>query len=421
MNKDLIKEILIEQHAKIIASENGIERNLLNELDQKLKIPHVLIISGIRRSGKSTLMRQIISRYYNELPWYYINFDDERWLGFHAQDFNQIYECLIELYGQAKTFFIDEIQNVDKFESFVRRFYDDGFKFIITGSNSNLLGSELASRLTGRYIEISLYPFDFREFLKYNGLEITDNSIYKTDERALLTKYFEIYLHHGGMPEYIKYNDNDILRHIYDNIVSKDIALRYSISKVYEMRELFQYLITNFARRYSYTSVSKNINLESKITVKDFISYFEFSFLGKQVYKFDFSFKKQLVNEKKLYIVDNAFIPLISTSTTKDKGRLLENLVFNILKKKNTVHYFNAKKECDFICTLDNKINGIFQVCFELNDTNIKREVSGLLSAMEYLNYHEGLILTYDQDEEIEKSGYKLKALPVWKWLLNEL
>ncbi len=419
LTKELIKEILTEQYAKINSKEFGIERSILTEIQSKIQLPHILIISGIRRCGKSTLLKQIITKYYQSTNYYYLNFDDERWLGFQAKDFNVIYECLIELFGTSTTFFIDEIQNIPNFETFVRRFYDDGFKFFITGSNSNLLSRELASRLTGRYVEITLYPFDFKEFLTFKNITVNKLSVYNTPERAMICEHFAKYLFSGGMPEFVHYGDTDILKQVYDNIITKDIAIRFHVSKIFEMRELYQYMITNFGRKYSYTSVAKSVSLESKITVKEFISFFELTFMGNQVYKFEHSYKKQIANDKKLYIIDNAFIPLISNATSKDKGRLLENMVFNILKKQSDVFYFFEKNECDFITINNHEISGIYQVCYELNELNKKREIAGLTQAMETLNYKKGTILTYDHEEEVEVKGYDVKIIPVWKWILS--
>jgi len=416
--KERIKEILFEQQTKINAKEFGIERNALSQIENKIPIPHIVIISGIRRCGKSTLLRQIIARYFQNQNYYYINFDDERWLGFESQNFNIIYECLIELFGTANTFFIDEIQNIERFESFVRRFYDDDFKFYLTGSNSDMLNSELASKLTGRYVEISLQPFNFTEYLKLKSISFDKNTIYNTGERAVIQENFEKYLILGGMPEYLKFSDTDILKQVYDNIITKDIALRFHVSKVFEMRELYQYLITNFSRRYSYSSLAQNISLESKITVKEYISFFEITFLGTQIYKFDHSYKKQIANDKKLYIVDNAFIPLVSNATVKDSGRLLENMVFNILKNKNQVFYFSDKNECDFITQQNNKINGIYQVCYQLNEQNRKREIAGIIQACEMFNFKQVTILTFEQEEEIFENNIHIQVLPVWKWIL---
>jgi len=421
LTKELIKEILTEQYKKINSKEFGIERSILSEIQKKIQLPHIIIISGIRRCGKSTLLKQIISKYYHSVKYYYINFDDERWLGFEAKDFNVIYQCLLELYGTSTTFFIDEIQNIPNFETFVRRFYDDGCKFYITGSNSNLLSKELASRLTGRYLEITLYPFDFMEFLTLKNIAVNAQSLYNTPERAVISENFGKYLFMGGMPEYVRFDDTDILKQVYDNIIIKDIAIRFHISKIFEMRELYQYLITNFGRKYSYTSVAKNVGLESKITVKEFISFFELTFLGKQIYKFEHSYKKQIANDKKLYIIDNAFIPLVSTATSKDKGRLLENLVFNILRKHSEVFYFFEKNECDFITVNNNAISGIYQVCYELNELNRKREMTGLIQAMELLNLKKAFILTSDKEEEIENQDYDITIIPVWKWIIKSV
>jgi len=418
LTKERIKEILFEQQTKINAKEFGIERNVLSQIENKIQIPHIVIISGIRRCGKSTLLRQIIANYYQNQNYYYINFDDERWLGFEAQNFNTIYECLIELFGTAKTFFIDEIHNIERFESFVRRFYDDGFKFYLTGSNSDMLNNELASKLTGRFVEISLQPFNFTEFLKQKSISFDKHTIYNTEKRAVIQENFEKFLILGGMPEYLKFSDTDILKQVYDNIITKDIALRFHVSKVFEMRELYQYLITNFSRRSSYSSLAKNISLESKITVKEYISFFEITFLGTQIYKFDYSYKKQIANDKKLYIVDNAFIPLVSNATVKDTGRLLENMVFNILKNQNQVFYFSDKNECDFITQQNNKINGIYQVCSQLNEQNRKCELAGIIQASEMLNFKQGTILTCEQEEEIIENNIHIQVLPVWKWIL---
>jgi hypothetical protein len=148
-DKDQFKYILADQRAAILNKPAGIERALLSDIDKTIDLPHVVVITGLRRVGKSTLMRQIIQKYYNDERFYYINFEDERLFRFQAGDFNLLYEALIELYGEQKTFFIDEIQNVEHFENFVRRFYDTGFKFFITGSNANLLSREISTKLTG--------------------------------------------------------------------------------------------------------------------------------------------------------------------------------------------------------------------------------------------------------------------------------
>jgi len=172
LTKEQLKQLLFEHHDIILRKELGVKRELLKIVETKIKLPHVLVLTGLRRSGKSTILRQIVKQYYNDKNFYYINFEDERFLGFEAKDFNIIYEALIELFGEQKTFFIDEIQNVEKFESFVRRFYDAGFKFYITGSNAQLLSKELGTKLTGRHIDIVVKPFSFKEYLSAKNIEL---------------------------------------------------------------------------------------------------------------------------------------------------------------------------------------------------------------------------------------------------------
>jgi len=416
ISKELTKEILFEQRKKLIAKDFGVEREQLHKVKSKLDLPHILVISGIRRCGKSTLLKQVVDRFFSNSNFYYINFDDERWLDFAAKDFNVIYECLYELFGEARTFFIDEIQNVTAFETFVRRFYDDGFKFIITGSNSDLLHSELAVKLTGRYLEIPLLPFNFREFLSYKNIEVNATTFYDTVQRVAIREHFETFLFSGGMPEWIRFSDTDVLKQTYDNLITKDIAIRFKINHLTEMRQTYQYLITNFGRCFSYNSVAKQMMLE-KNTVKNYIDYLELTFFAKQIYKFDHSYRKQIANEKKMYIVDNGFIPLISNALTNDKGRLLENCCFNQLLSFGEVFYFAQKAECDFV-VIDKIQNTkqLYQITFEMNSFNRKREIEGLMEAMQFFNQKNGFILTYDTEETLSINDFHIEIVPVWKW-----
>ena len=421
LGKDFVKGLLKEQKEKFLIRDTGIEREVLSEAVEKLNIPHAVVISGIRRCGKSTFLAQIVKNYFQKSNFYYINFDDERWIGFEAKDFNLIYEALLEIYGEARTFFIDEIQNIKGFELFVRRFYDDGFKFFITGSNSDLLSSELGSRLTGRYVNINLYPFSFREFATLKKLQFPENKIFTTSDKAIFFKHFEEFFFSGGMPEYLIYRDDDTLKQIYHDIVIKDIAVRFNVSSLNQMRELYLYLITSSGKRFNYASLSKSSGIQSSSTIINYISYLELTWFASQVRKFDFSLQKSRRNEKKLYIADNGFINLLSQSFTRDKGRLFENLVFNQLRKRAEIFYFSGKYECDFICTTNRKVTHAFQACYDLNDTNFERETSGLLEAMRYTGLREGYLLTLDRNEEIEINGLKINILPVWKWILANL
>lgn len=419
ISEELIKNVLVEQREGLLRRKYGVKRDVLSRIDEKKKLPHVVVLTGMRRVGKSTLLRQIIKEHYNDDDFYYINFEDERLFNFPVNEVNRLYESLIELFGKKKVFFIDEIQNLDNFEVFVRRFYEDGFKFYITGSSASLLSKELGTKLTGRHVDIVVKPFSFLEFLKLKKFEFDRGEIYRSDVKIKIKSYFDEYLVRGGMPEYLIYGDLEILDRVYEDILLKDVAVRYGIDNIRQLRELYQYLVTNFANRFSFNTLKKIINLGSVNTIKKYISYLEDTYFAKTINKFDFSLKKQLVNDKKLYVVDNGFISVISNRLTKDKGWLLENLVFNLLG--DNVYYYRNGYECDFLVVKNKKVTKAIQVCFELNEKNRAREFGGLIETLKQFNLKEGLVLTYNREDELELENKRIKIVPIWRWILDGL
>ena len=419
LSEEQIKEILIRQRETILNKGYGVERTVLKEVESKIKLPHVVVLTGLRRSGKSTLLRQIIRKHYYDEDFYYINFEDERLFNFPANEFNKLYEALMILFGKKITFFLDEIQNIKNFETFIRRFYEEGFKFFITGSSATLLSKELGTKLTGRHVDIVVKPFSFLEFLKLKKFNLEKDSIYKTESKIELKRYFEEYLINGGMPEYLIYNDQELLTKVYDDTILKDIAVRHKVENISVLKELYQYLVTNFANKFSFNSIKKVISIRSVNTIKKFISYLEETYFAKTINRFDFSIKKQIISNKKFYVIDNGFIGVISKKLTRDKGWILENLVFNSLNKENEVYYYSNKAECDFLLVKNKTVTKAVQVCFDLSEDNREREISGLKEAMNKFKLKEGLLLTNNQEEEIKIDNKKIKVMPVWKWLLN--
>ncbi len=414
-----IKEILVRQRETILNKKYGVERTVLREIESKIRLPHVVVLTGLRRSGKSTLLRQLIKKHHKDEDFYYINFEDERLFNFPANEFNKLYEALISLYGKKKTFFLDEIQNVTNFETFVRRLYEEGFKSFITGSSATLLSKELGTKLTGRHVDIVVGPFSFLEFLELKEAKINKESIYKTEAKIEIKKYFEEYLTKGGMPEYLVYNDPELLTRIYEDTIIKDIAVRHKVNNVAILRELYSFLINNFANKFSYNSIKKFTSIKSVNTIKKFICYLEETYFAKTINKFDYSYKKQIINNKKFYILDNGFIGVLSRKLTKDYGWLLENLVFNCLNNNQEVFYYSGKAECDFLVVKNKEIKQAIQVCYELNEDNRQREIEGLTEAMKKFKLKEGLLLTNSQEEELKLDGKKIFIKQVWKWLLE--
>ena len=419
MDSRILKELVVEQKKDFEKKEKFVERTILKEMKQYLNLPHVIIISGLRRSGKSTLLKEIKHRYYEDENIYYFNFEDERLVNFTLEDFNLLYETFMEIVGKSNIFFFDEIQVVNGWEAFVRRMNDKGYKFFITGSNSSMLSREMGTKLTGRSIAIELYPFSFKECLSYVNVD-TNKTMLLTEDRALIKKEFNEYIDNGGMPEYRIYKNDKTLKDLYENILYRDVIVRYNLSDEKSLKELTHFLFSNYGKEISYNNLKSMLNLGSINTVKHYTNYLENSYLIFTIPKYDESLKKQIYSKKKVYVIDMGLINLISFKFSKNSGRILENIVFLELKRKNKdIFYHKEKSECDFIIKDKLKIVQAIQVTQNLDDGNKSREIAGLLEACKKYKLKEGMILTYGQEEDIVVDDKKIVVKPVWKWLLQ--
>lgn len=422
MQKSLLKEIILEQEKDRQAVDSGIKRTALDFVSKQIPLPHAVVISGIRRCGKSTLLNQTINGFYGKGV-YYLNFEDERLVDFELADFNSLYEVFLELYGERKVFFFDEIQNVVQWEIFVRRMQNKGHKFFITGSNASLLSKELGTKLTGRCVSIELYPFSFIEYLSFKGYELQKNVLSYTAERATIKKHFAEYLRHGGMPEYLKYNDSTLLKRVYEDILYRDIVARYDIKQVKALRELGLYLLSNIGTLFSYNNLTKILGVGSMNTIKSYSDYLENSFLVSLVSRFSYSLKQQFVANKKIYCIDNGLAESIAFQFSKNKGKFLENLVFLELKRRRPeIYYYKTTNnlEVDFLIKNGKKDISLIQVADNLdNEKTRQREIDVLTYAMDELKLKKALILTEDTEEEIKLKGKVILAQPIYKWLLE--
>lgn len=409
---ELLEEVVLDQHKNFSQKDKGIERDV--DFKKYLKTKEIVAIIGIRRSGKSTLLRQFSLKLED---FYYVNFEDERLLDFSIEDFNDLL-LIWRKHWNSKNILIDEIQNVDKWESFVRRISDEGYKVFITGSSAKLLSSELATKLTGRYYMMEVFPFSFREFLFFKGISDFNKLISET--KALISKYFDEYLFTGGFPEYVKYKDSEFIKRTYGDIVYKDILVRFGIKETKNFRQLTGYLFTNFTKDLSYNSISQALKIKSVSSVINYVGFLEESYLVFELLKYDFSQKKQFTSDKKIYVIDNGMRNNIAFYFSEDRGRLLENMIFIELKRRGSeLYYFKNDGECDFILREKERISETIQVCANLNQKNEKRELSGLLKAMEEFKIKKGLIITENQEEERIIDNAKIKIIPAWKWLLG--
>jgi hypothetical protein len=414
INISFLEEVINDQLRYFKSRESGVIRHI--NFGKYLKTKQITVISGIRRSGKSTLLSQFAKRFEN---YYYINFDDERLIDFSVKDFQNLMIIFQKLYP-ARVIFIDEIQNIIGWERFIRRIHDEGYKIFLTGSNARLLSSELTTHLTGRYVKIELYPFSFREFLEFREVDYKTKS---SKARAMILRYFDDYLKGGGFPEFVKYNDTEFLKRIYDDILYRDILVRFKIKEVKAFKHLSSFLFSNFTKETTYNSLKTTLGFKSVTSVKNYIEFMQEGFLIFELPRYEYSLKKQMVQGKKVYVIDNGLRNNVSFFFSEDEGRLLENLVFIELKRKGKeIFYFRGRKECDFMIRKGSKITEAIQVSLSLQGgVNEEREVGGILEALENFKLKTGIILTKHQEGTIRRNNFTIKLIPVWKWLLEDI
>lgn len=417
MEKNKLKEVLQDQQGLFDKADDLIERDI--SLKDYIKGNEIVIITGIRRCGKSSLLK-IISKKLNE-KFVYMNFDDIRLTDFKVENFEDIEEIVSEIYG-IKTnviYLLDEIQNVPSWERWVNNLYAKKIKVFVTGSNSSLLSSEISTFLTGRNKVIKLYPFSFREFLLFKKIK-TDYQT--TDERRAVSQAFNEYFEKGGFPLVIINDDLTLSKQYFEDILNKDIIKRYNIKKVKELKDLILYLFSNVSKTYSYSTLKQVSSIKSLSMINNYIEYLKNVFVASTINKFDYSIKKQKVSSSKFYVLDNSFLKTVAFNFSENAGKRLENLVFiELVRRGNEVYYYAKKNECDFIIKEGLKITKAIQVCLILdNAVTKKREADGLIESMKEYKLKEGLILTLDKEEEFVVEDKKITIKPVWKWLLEK-
>jgi predicted AAA+ superfamily ATPase len=388
------------QRQKLDRQTLGLERELL------LKLPdldtHALIISGVRRCGKSTILMQLLKQ--RTQPVLYLNFDDLRIYGFVLKDF-QLLDKIIE-YNKSEVLFFDEIQVVEGWELYIRQKLDEGFRVFVTGSNATMLSRELGTKLTGRHITKELFPFSYREFLQFKNLEHNAKSLQK-------------YMKTGGFPQFVKTNNTDILLELFTDILNRDIIVRYGIRDAAALKRLAVYLVSNTGNLVTAGKLQQPLSIKSSATILEYFSFLEDTYLLSFMPKFSYSLKVQAVNPRKVYVVDTGLLQVASNSFTDNKGLILENLVFNELRRQTKhLYYFNENgSECDFVVMKNEKLQQVIQVCYEMTTENSEREINGLNSAMDFFKTDNGVILTFNQHDAYMHNGKRVEIMPVWEWL----
>lgn len=419
MDREKLKTLLKEQNDQIKDVRELVKREMLDEIKEK-RSNLIVIVSGLRRAGKSTLMNEIRKDHLHES--YFVNFDDERLFDFAIADFQMMQELLIELYGERNIYFFDEIQNIQGWERFVRRLHDNGKKVYVTGSNASMLSREMGTHLTGRHLSYSLYPYSFKEFLHFKKYELPISEVLTTTEKSTIKRYFNEYIEVGGIPEFVKNRDELYIKTLYENILYRDIITRYNLKDEKALKTTVYFAASNIAKEISYNNIRKLTGLSSATTIKEYFEYLENSYLAYLLPRFSTSLKVQVYSNKKVYFIDTAIARILGFRTSEDYGRILENIVFMELKRESKeVYYHKENKECDFVIRDGYNITEAIQVTQSLeNPDTRKRELDGMLDAMKAYKLKEGLILTDDTEDEIEIEGKKIFVKPIWKWLLQK-
>lgn len=419
MDKELLKTVLFDNQNEVMQCE-------VVERDFKFEEFGNYVFTGIRRAGKSYLLFQRIKQllaagtHWDEML--YVNFEDERLGGMSAMDLNLLLQTHLEMYGKRPMLFLDEIQNIDGWEKFARRLADSKYRVYITGSNAKMLSNEIQSTLGGRYINVDVYPYSFEEYLKAKSFTLSPSSFYSTEEKARLLALFDDYFRFGGFPEGAAMNSKrDYLTSVYQKIYLGDIAARHKIENTAALRMMFRKIAESLKKPVSYTRLANIITATGiKTGVSTVINYIEYAkdawlvtpvrnIAGKIVEK---------ETSPKYYFTDNGILNLFLLDANTS---LLENLVAVTLLRKygreDSVFFYNHGIELDFYVP---EAKLAIQVCYSLSDTDtFTRETKSLLKAAAVLECESLLIITRDEEKNLEVSGRTVNILPVWKWLLQ--
>ena len=409
MDKQNLRQVLVDQQHEFKESEALIKRDV--GLGPFLKGNEIVVITGIRRCGKSSLLKLISQEIKAQA--FYVNFDDIRLSGFTSDDFQNLDDIAAELVGKG-VFYIDEIQNIPLWERWANNLFAKGIKAFITGSNSSLLSSEISTFLTGRNKPLKLMPFSFNEFLRMKGAQTGTTSA----EKARAASLFREYLLKGGFPVVLKNDDIQLSRQYFDDIVRKDVVARYGIRNIRETNDLLLYLISNTGRTFSYSALQKITGIKSFSTIRRYIDYFCNVYLVYTLERFDYSVARQKVSSSKPYAGDTGFLTTIAFSFSENEGKRLENAVFlELLRQGKETYYHHGKKECDFVVKSGLRISDAIQVCTSIsNPLTRKRELEGLYDAAAKYGLKEGTIITMETEQEITYKGIQVHVKPAWRW-----
>lgn len=423
VDRGIVKTIINSYHKEICESK------LINRpIEFEDNVCYVLV--GIRRAGKSYLMMQDVKQRISKgiigiEDCLYVNFEDERLSDIQAAELNILIECYQELFGNKKPYiYLDEIQNINGWEKFVRRLADQKYRVMVTGSNAKMLSREVATTLGGRYVIREVFPFSYHEYLKYKGVTIPKDWEFKPDMKIDIIRHFSEYFYYGGFAEMFSLiGKREWINGLYQKILLGDIVARHAIRGDRSIRLLAKKVAENVMQP---TSLSRLLNIikssGDKIslpTLKDYIQYMEENYLIFPLLNYASPITAQETTKKR-YFTDNG---LLNNFLYKGEARLLENIcAIHLLQKYNNtdepqLFFYNRNVEVDFFIP---HLGLAVQASYDISDTNtLEREVSALVALNKISELNHAQIVTWDKDSQIVSDDLTIEIIPVWKWLLK--
>lgn len=380
----------------------------------------IKLIVGPRRAGKSVLALQILKG----CNFAYLNFDDTQLLSNFNED--AVKQALAEVYPRYDYLLLDEVQNLNGWCLWVQKLYRRGINLIITGSNANMLSDDLAAQLTGRFVEIRLFPFSTMEYTRYLRASL---SVDTPDQIADTNTTLNGFIKYGGYPEVATTPaiTQSYLYSLYDTIIVKDIVRRHKVRNVMELYGIADWLLSNFTNLFSANSVAEELDMRSITTVQKFLGYLQESYLFQYLPRFNNKLKLMKKADRKAYVIDNGFVLARAYTLSQNLGRLLENMIFMELQKKgynlktHELFYYRTRndREVDFVCRKGSAIHELIQVCYDMSSkTTRKRELDAIVEAAGELHNKNLTIITWNQEETVHRDGYTINVVPLRKWIL---
>jgi predicted AAA+ superfamily ATPase len=414
-----MKTIVLNQRKERdeLLSRQYLTRRSNHDEDMLLNSHLIKLITGPRRVGKST---QALLMLRNK-NFAYLNFDSQQLLD--AWDANLVMRMLDDVYPGYDYLLLDEVQNLEGWDMWVSELYRIGKNLVITGSNAKMLSSEMATVLTGKYLQVEMLPFSLEEFFDWNKLELHNLKPEQDAECKVLT---DDYMRNGGYPEVVASRQlvRSYLDTLFDSIVWKDVAKRHNVRNITDLNNLAMYLVSNFCNPLSANELSEELGFSSVNTTKKFMDYLHEPYLFYYLSRYNNKLKLMKKAPRKVYVVDNGFVAAKAFSLSENLGRLLENQVFIELIRQGydtekTMFYYRSRndKEVDFVLRKETRVERLVQVCYDLSSPKTeKREVDSIVECAGELKCSNLTIVTKEDERTIEKDGYTINVLPISKF-----